>query len=260
MAKDPAFLFYPGDWLGGTLTFNRAHKGAYMDLLMAQYSTGHMSIDDIKTVLGPDFDLMWESKLKRKFKIDDNGLFYNHKLEDVINSRRGFTQSRVNNLKGKKSKNTYMDSHISNHMDNHMENGNENENINKEDNRVVGEEETKQVIQVKDWRNDFETYRQDCLKVYQELIIDTKFISDQQKFHPGVDISLSLEKAVTNFWATEAGWRYKKKKRSKDLNWRTTLINAIDINKVYKQQYGNNKQKSTGVSVEFDGNKGGTFL
>ena len=65
MAKDPAFLFYPGDWLGGTMTFNREQKGAYMDLLMVQFNSGHMCLDDIKAVLGPDFDTMWERKLKK---------------------------------------------------------------------------------------------------------------------------------------------------------------------------------------------------
>lgn len=102
MAKDPAFLFYPGDWLSGTLTFNRSHKGAYMDLLMAQHSTGHMSLEDIKTVLGPDFDEMWELKLKKKFKQDDNGLFFNQKLEEVINERSEYKTGRLENLKGKK--------------------------------------------------------------------------------------------------------------------------------------------------------------
>ena len=44
MSKDPAFLFYPGDWLGGTMLMTRHHKGAYMDLLMAQYNNGHMTL------------------------------------------------------------------------------------------------------------------------------------------------------------------------------------------------------------------------
>ena len=61
MGKDPAFLFYPGDWLGGTMTFSRSHKGAYMDLLMCQFNGGHMSLLDIQIVLGSDFEKMWES-------------------------------------------------------------------------------------------------------------------------------------------------------------------------------------------------------
>jgi uncharacterized protein YdaU (DUF1376 family) len=99
MSKDPAFLFFPGDWLGGTMTFTRSHKGAYMDLLMAQHSNGHMSLQDIKIVLGLDFDEMWESKLKTKFHQDSEGKYFNQKLENEINKRKSFTESRNRNLK-----------------------------------------------------------------------------------------------------------------------------------------------------------------
>lgn len=124
MGKDPAFLFYPGDWLGGTITFNRSHKGAYMDLLMAQFNNGHMSIEDVKIVLGEDFNLMWKNKLKAKFIQDESGNFFNEKLEFEINRRKRFTESRKKNL----SKET---THKGTHMKPRMENGNENENINK---------------------------------------------------------------------------------------------------------------------------------
>lgn len=96
--KDPAFLFYPGDWLGGTSAFTRAHKGAYMDLLMAQFNIGHMSIDDIKIILNGDFELMWENKLKNKFVQDVNGLYYNERLEKEKTKRQEFTKSRRKNL------------------------------------------------------------------------------------------------------------------------------------------------------------------
>lgn len=120
MSKDPAFLFYPGDWLGGTLTFSRSHKGAYMDLLVAQFNNGRLTLDDIQTILGPDFLNMWENKLKAKFKVDKNGLFYNEKLDFEVNKRKKFTESRRSNLKSKPHKDT--------HMKPHMENEDENEN------------------------------------------------------------------------------------------------------------------------------------
>lgn len=102
MAKDPAFLFYPGDWLGGTLTFSRAEKGAYFDLLIAQFNNGHMSLQEIRTILGKeDFETMWEGKLKRKFKRDNDGLFYNQKLEDEKVKRSEFTETRRKNRQGK---------------------------------------------------------------------------------------------------------------------------------------------------------------
>jgi hypothetical protein len=122
MAKDPAFLFFPGDWLGGTMTFSRSHKGAYMDLLMGQFNQGHMALHEIRTILGEkDFDEMWESKLRRKFKQDEDGLFYNQKLENEIIKRKKFTESRRKNLFSDKQ-------HKAEHMATHMENENINGN------------------------------------------------------------------------------------------------------------------------------------
>lgn len=112
MAKDPAFLFYPGDWLGGTMTFSRHHKGAYMDLLMAQFNQVALTIEDIQQVLGVDFQL-WETKLKSKFESESNGtLFYNKKLREEVIRRKQYTQSRRNNLNK---------SHMEHHMAQHME-------------------------------------------------------------------------------------------------------------------------------------------
>lgn len=125
MAKDPAFLFYPGDWLGGTMTFSRSHKGAYMDLLMVQFNNGHMSLQDIEMILGNDFNSMWEPKLKAKFKQDSAGLFFNQKLEDETIKRKNFTESRKKNLTNKPE---HTEPHKGNHMNQHMENGNENVN------------------------------------------------------------------------------------------------------------------------------------
>lgn len=108
MAKDPAFLFYPGDWLGGTITFTRAQKGAYMDLLMAQFNQVGLTIEDIKHILGTDF-WMWETKLKSKFQEESNGLYFNRKLREESIRRKLYTTSRRQNLKSE------------DHMVNHME-------------------------------------------------------------------------------------------------------------------------------------------
>jgi len=102
MKKDPAFLFYPGSWLKGTQLMTRSHKGAYMDLLMAQFSNGHLSLDDIQGVLGSDYESMWECKLKKCFDIDAEGLFYNAKMDNVMQERAAYKVGRLKNLKGKK--------------------------------------------------------------------------------------------------------------------------------------------------------------
>lgn len=120
MAKDVAFLFYPGDWLGGTLLMSRHHKGAYMDLLVAQFNNGHMALQEIKTLLGKEDENLWEEVLSKKFVQDSEGKYYNEKLDKEIFKRRGFTSSRTNNLK----KNSDTSSHTAGHMDSHMGIGN----------------------------------------------------------------------------------------------------------------------------------------
>lgn len=111
MAKDPATLWYWNDFLTGTMTFSRHIKGCYMDLLGAQFNNGRLSLDEIKTVLGSDFGSSWPT-LQKKFKQDDNGLFYNEKAEETKNKRANYTKSRRNNLKG----------NMGDHMENEIEN------------------------------------------------------------------------------------------------------------------------------------------
>jgi len=125
MAKDPAFLFYPNDWLGGTLGMTFEEKGAYIDLLMMQFNRGHMSGHMVGQVVGQ----LWV-KIQDKFTQDEKGLWYNERLEIEQKKRQTFTASRKNNLKGenqytKKEKNK---GHINGHMTSHMENENRNEN------------------------------------------------------------------------------------------------------------------------------------
>lgn len=96
-SKDPAVLWYFGDWLGGTILMNRAMKGAYFDLLCAQFNNGHMTEAEIRILLHVDFP-MWEAGLKKKFKKDKEGLFYNERLEKEMGKRKVFRDSRIKNL------------------------------------------------------------------------------------------------------------------------------------------------------------------
>lgn len=100
---------------------------------------------------------------------------------------------------------------------------------------IKEEEEIKEIKESISWRNSFEIYLEELRSEYKELINDPEFILNQEKFHPNIDIKLSLEKACVNYWATEAGWKKKKSERkTKNINWKSTLTNAIDLNKVYK--------------------------
>ncbi|CAB4152749.1 Protein of unknown function DUF1376 [uncultured Caudovirales phage] len=126
MAKDPAFLFYPGDYVSGTMGMTFEEKGAYMDLLMLQFNRGHMNTHMIQHTIGH----LWE-QVKCKFIQDNEGLWYNVRLDIEKDKRKTFTESRRNNIKGKTKpiENESYETHMNNHMKPHMENVNENINI-----------------------------------------------------------------------------------------------------------------------------------
>lgn len=126
MAKDPAILWYWSDWRGGTGTFTRHLKGCYMDLLDAQFNSGPLSMEEIRTVLGTDFGQAWPT-LQKKFTATNAGLLYNERMEGEKEKRKRFTDSRRNNLTGIK-KHPHKDDHMGNHMAPHMENENGNSN------------------------------------------------------------------------------------------------------------------------------------
>ena len=126
MAKDPAMLWYWGDWNSGTCLMSRFLKGCYMDLLHAQFNHGRLSLEDIKTCLGSDFGTAWPA-LQKKFKQDEKNLFFNERCELEKLRRAEFVSSRSNGKSGRKK--SHDKSHDF-HTDNHTEDENENEVLN----------------------------------------------------------------------------------------------------------------------------------
>ncbi len=226
--SDPAFLFYPNDYLGGTLGMTFEEKGAYIELLMMQFNLGHLQESKILKMLGSSSEL-WES-IKLKFVIDENGLYYNKRLEYEQIKRRKYSESRRNNKMGKNqhSKSGHMLGHMTTHMIGHMENENENRNkdinINKESITVNTKKEEKS-----DWRNSFDVYKAELKQAYISLINDVEYIKQRQGYHNNLDIQKSLEKACVDYWATEEGWAKKKKSKSKTIDWRSTFNNALSL-------------------------------
>lgn len=92
MGKDPAVLFYTGDFLVGTMKMNYAQKGKYIQLLCLQHQDGHLSEDDMLSVCG-DYD----EKIFSKFVKDENGRYYNERMEAESVKRKRFSESRKNN-------------------------------------------------------------------------------------------------------------------------------------------------------------------
>lgn len=137
MSKDPAFLFYPNDWLGGTMTLTRHQKGCYIDLLVAQFNSGPLSLDTIKTILGQD-QAAW-TVLSSKFKQTAERLWYNERLVAEKAKREEFS----NKQKERVNKRWYPSGIVSgNTVVLPVENRNTNENGNRNvfEDRGVGKE------------------------------------------------------------------------------------------------------------------------
>ena len=129
MTKDPAFLFYPNDYIGGTMGWSFEEKGAYIELLMMQFNRGHMTEHMARHMVGQ----LWDN-IKVKFKKDEHGLYYNIRLELEKKKRSDYTASRRNNSEGKNQFSKR--GHMGGHMEDENENINENtNNINKNKNK-----------------------------------------------------------------------------------------------------------------------------
>lgn len=94
MAKDPAFLFYTSDFITGISDLTMEERGQYITLLCLQHQKGHLSEKTIRlNVANVSVDVL------NKFLKDDNGLFYNERLDIEIEKRSNFVDSRRENGK-----------------------------------------------------------------------------------------------------------------------------------------------------------------
>jgi hypothetical protein len=138
MAKDPAVLFYTSDFLSGVIDMDMDERGQYITLLCAQHQKGRLSEKTIRLLVGSV-----SVSVLAKFKRDENGLYFNERMEFEAQKRAQFTDSRRNNgEKGgrpRKPTQNLVDNHMPNHIGNHMENENENDNIIEKDTGGVGE-------------------------------------------------------------------------------------------------------------------------
>lgn len=96
--KDPAFLFYPADFLVGCSDLTMIERGQYITLLCLQHQKGHLS----KKIVGLSLGIEWVSlseELRGKFKEDEAGLIYNGRLDREILQRTQFVDKQRNNGK-----------------------------------------------------------------------------------------------------------------------------------------------------------------
>ena len=92
MSKDPAVLFYTGDFLTGTAFFNDEQRGQYIRLLCEQHQNGHIPENHMVSIC-----LSLGSPVVKKFVKDSEGNYYNIRMEEEIEKRAHFVDSRRGN-------------------------------------------------------------------------------------------------------------------------------------------------------------------
>lgn len=139
--KTPAVLWYPSDFIASTIFWTNEQCGAYIRLLNYQFTTGHLTQEQLESVTNDELVLS-------KFKKDRKGHFFNKRMEEEIQKRSKYSESRANNRRKKdtetseksdknsdvlkEDKKNICNSYVL-HMENENENRNRNEYINNND-------------------------------------------------------------------------------------------------------------------------------
>jgi len=150
MGRDPAFLFYSSDFLTGVAGLTMEERGQYITLLCLQHQHGHLPEKTIWLSLGlrsvteiPD--------VMAKFQLDDSGLYYQERLNEEIEKRSNFIDSRISNGSkgGRPRKNIEEMETIEEPNDNHMPNLREDE----DDNVIIDKKESIPYKRIVDYLN-----------------------------------------------------------------------------------------------------------
>lgn len=139
MSKDPAVLFYTGDFLNGCAGLTMEERGQYITILCLQHQLGHLSEKTIRLSVGSvSVDVL------NKLSIDADGNYFQNRMEEEIEKRSQFINSRtLNGSKGgrpKKANGKPYDKPLGQPKQNRIINENINENIIQNDYKIQIEE------------------------------------------------------------------------------------------------------------------------
>ena len=90
MSRDPAFLFYDGDAARDVSHMNRLERGAYFDFIQAQRKFGGVTVEQVRKIIGKDFDACWPS-LEMVLTVVD-GVYFIQWVKDSTEKRAKFAQ------------------------------------------------------------------------------------------------------------------------------------------------------------------------
>jgi uncharacterized protein YdaU (DUF1376 family) len=101
--KSPAILFYTSDFLTGTTLMSYTQKGKYIHLLCLQHQQGHLIPEDFFSIVDPN-----DIKVVSKFVKDENGNYYNERMEEETEKRLIHSEKQRENVMKRWNKNNTM--------------------------------------------------------------------------------------------------------------------------------------------------------
>jgi hypothetical protein len=135
MSNDPAFLFYPGDYLRDTQCLTEQAQVAY-DRIMCEHMRNICISQTTLKFLTKRLDDLEREQIMEILDEVDGGFAIPWVRESII-KRREYSESRRNNRKGKENPTPKNSKKISLSYDAHMENENEDVNENVNNNKKV---------------------------------------------------------------------------------------------------------------------------
>lgn len=161
---------------------------------------------------------------KVKWIIEQSGLF-------KINDDKFYSESALQRILQRDEKSKKAAKSVSYRWSNNERNTNVSETYN--DGNTIKERKGNKIKDIPNWKKDFQIYLAECKEAFRQYYTDENFIKTQQALNPNVNVKLSITKGYENFWKTEAGWKHKKKSKTEQIDWKRTIINTIEMNRVY---------------------------
>ncbi len=202
--KDPAFLFYSSDFLSGTMLMSDEEIGQYIKLLCLQHQKGHLKEKDMLSVCKT-----YNEDIFSKFIKDEDGNYYNERLEYEINKRKAYSESRRNNRRKKEEKETYEEDmkNICNSYEEHMENENANINENINIDNKVNDSCVNNLQDIIDFYNEniglITPYGLEVLSSYAEKMDKELIIFAMKKSVEANKRTIQYIKAILNNWSKQ---------------------------------------------------------
>lgn len=94
MSKNPTFRFYSSDFLTGVADLTMEERGQYITLLCMQHQKGHLSEKTIGICVGNA-----SADVLAKFRQDSAGLWYNERLDQVLEENKAFSKAQSEKAK-----------------------------------------------------------------------------------------------------------------------------------------------------------------